>query len=305
MSYKLQIPEVDLGCLYDGAGSREELENITYLEEEFGYKYSELIMMYNQFRDLGYIVVDLVDIDCEKIIKEISNKIERGDFVAQNPGYQYSNSPRIFEAWRDCKNVLELARHRKILAILKFIYHRDPIPFQTINFKIGSNQPLHSDVIHFTSEPPGWTVGAWTALEKMDKDNGTLRFIPTSHKLPYIYLQQIGLDNVDPELPKAELDKKQIEVYRGYEEFIRDLSSNFCEEIFIANPGQTLLWAANLIHGGAKIKDESRTRWSQATHYFFKGCNRYYSPLFSNPFNGKYADKDLSKKDIPNHRVRR
>ena len=37
-------------------------------------------------------------------------------------------------------------------------------------------------------------------------------------------------------------------------------------------PGQALIWAANLFHGGSPIVDTTRTRLSQVTHYYFEGC---------------------------------
>ena len=42
--------------------------------------------------------------------------------------------------------------------------------------------------------------------------------------------------------------------------------------------GQALIWASNLIHGGAKQNDPARTRHSQVTHYYFEGV-RSYTPM--------------------------
>lgn len=46
--------------------------------------------------------------------------------------------------------------------------------------------------------------------------------------------------------------------------------------------GQAVIWAANLLHGGAPQKDRERTRHSQVTHYFFEGCKNF-APLLSSP----------------------
>ncbi len=48
---------------------------------------------------------------------------------------------------------------------------------------------------------------------------------------------------------------------------------------------------------------ESRTRWSQATHYYFENCDYYYCPMYSNRLEGQYSEKNLSEKDILNHIV--
>jgi hypothetical protein len=44
--------------------------------------------------------------------------------------------------------------------------------------------------------------------------------------------------------------------------------------------GQAIVWAANLLHGGAPQEDRTRSRHSQVTHYFFEGC-RYWAPMVS------------------------
>lgn len=252
----------------------------------------------------GYEVIDLLSSEeCDQIITEVDGILDSGDFLAQNRGYQYSDSPRVFEAWKKSQAVLNLARHPKVLERLEQVYERKPIPFQTINFKKGSNQPLHSDVIHFHTVPHRWVVGVWVALEDMDEYNGTLKFVPGSHKLPIYELQDLGIDKVDPGLPKEQMDAQQVEKYRSYEMFIDNLvwSSKLEAKLFEAKKGQALIWAANLLHGGSPIRDPERTRWSQATHYYFEGMDHYYAPMFSNPRRGEYAEKDLSKKDILNH----
>jgi hypothetical protein len=43
--------------------------------------------------------------------------------------------------------------------------------------------------------------------------------------------------------------------------------------------------AANLLHGGSRVEDPNRTRWSQVTHYYFTGCS-YFTPVESDPVYG-------------------
>ena len=51
--------------------------------------------------------------------------------------------------------------------------------------------------------------------------------------------------------------------------------------------GRAFIWSANLFHGGSPIRDKSRSRHSQVTHYYFRNC-MYYTPLTSAPHLGKY-----------------
>jgi len=47
-------------------------------------------------------------------------------------------------------------------------------------------------------------------------------------------------------------------------------------------------WAANLLHGGAEIRDREASRWSQVTHYYFENC-AYYWPMASHLLPGSVA----------------
>ena len=263
------------------------LNNSDYTEEE-----RETLIKYNKD---GYVVIDL-ELDDNFISNLISGVQDELDKLpTQDSRYHYSDSPRVFESWRINPYVLDLARHPKILKTLEFLYNKKPVPFQTINFLKGSNQPLHQDSIHFYTQPERWMVGTWTALEDISELNGPLNIIPGSHKHPHYNFQNLNL-------PVVEFGN-QFENYAEYENFLIHLVATMNEnkKQWIGKKGQTLIWAANLLHGGAEIIDKNLTRHSQATHFYFEGCNHYYAPLFSDVTNGIYSDKDLTNKDILNH----
>ena len=54
-------------------------------------------------------------------------------------------------------------------------------------------------------------------------------------------------------------------------------------------------WAANMLHGGIKMKKPKLTRKSQVIHYHFENCEKYYNPSFSSPRRGIYAERKLEK----------
>lgn len=251
---------------------------------------SDLINFYEN----GYIIVDL-HLSYEDL-KSIRDEIDmiKGDSISQHEGYHYSKGKRIFEGWKISKKIRSLSLHPKIISKLKILYERDCIPFQTITFDYGSNQPFHSDTIHFHSKPERWLAACWIALEDMDETNGTLKYIPGSHKLPTYDFYDLGIKT-----PKF---NEQIEPYRQYEEFIDQLikEKKLEQKIFKCKGGQALIWAANLLHGGIEILDTSRSRYSNVTHYYFSGCDKYYSPMFSESWNGKYSEKNLKQKDFYN-----
>lgn len=244
-----------------------------------------------QFYEEGYLVIDLglSDLDIEQLKQDVVNNL--ATIKKQEEGYHYSDSPRVFEGWKFSKQIASLACNETILKTLEMLYARAPFPFQTINFIKGSNQPLHSDFIHFGTIPNGWVAAVWVALEDMDEENGTLVFCPKSHREPFVDFKTLNLQ-------PAEYGK-QFENYAIYEKYIEKLaSSKYEKRNFVAKKGSALIWAANLLHGGLQVKDNERTRWSQATHYYFDKCEKYYVPMFSDPNFGRYSEKNLAEKNI-------
>lgn len=260
-----------------------------YSEEE--YKLLE------HFIDFGYVTIDLGLAD--SFINDLNYSIVLAADKAktQEGGYHYSNSPRIFEAWKKNLLVLNLCKNEKILSTLRLLYERTPVPFQTINFIRGTNQPLHQDSIHFYTQPERWMSGVWCALEDMTEENGALTIVPGSHSLPFVDFQFLNL-------PVCKYGQ-QFENYSEYENYIQQLCRllDLKEIKWLGKRGQAIIWAANLLHGGSKIINTTATRYSQAIHYYYEGCNHYYSPLFSDIRKGLYADKNLSEKDILNHKL--
>jgi ectoine hydroxylase-related dioxygenase (phytanoyl-CoA dioxygenase family) len=264
-------------------------ENLTDEEKEIATKFNED----------GYIVLDLglTDDQIEECKAEVDRLNQKEDANIQHSRYHYSKGKRIFEAWRESEILKHLALHPKVMDTLRMLYKREPYPFQTITFNYGSNQPLHSDTIHFDSMPHRWLTASWVALEDMTDQNGSLIYVPKSHKLPIF-------DFYDLKLKCANFDD-QFESYAEYEEFIRQLVAvkKLETESLVCKKGQALIWSANLIHGGDIVRDENSTRYSQVTHYYYDECDVYYSPMFSEVWKGKYAVKDLESKNIREHKI--
>jgi ectoine hydroxylase-related dioxygenase (phytanoyl-CoA dioxygenase family) len=176
---------------------------------------------------------------------------------------------RITDAWLISQNVKALTLAPKINAILKQLYRRKPLPFQTLNLPFGTEQSVHADALHFNSMPAGYMCGVWVALEDIDRTNGPLIYYPGSHKLPEVTMEELG----------ARPDKDD---YWMYERYVNEAIAKYGlrPEYATIEKGKALVWASNLLHGGAPRTDMSRSRLSQVTHYFFEGC-KYYTPMLS------------------------
>jgi ectoine hydroxylase-related dioxygenase (phytanoyl-CoA dioxygenase family) len=176
---------------------------------------------------------------------------------------------RVQDAWTLSDNVRAIAESPTVLALLADLYGRRPIPWQTLNFRIGTEQNAHSDAMYFNSDPPGFMCGVWVALEDIDETCGPVVYYPGSHRLPELTMRELREATGRTDGP-------------AYEEYVLQLVGEAGIEPAYAtlNKGQALIWGSNLVHGGSPQTDRSRTRWSQVTHYVFEGC-RLWKPFLS------------------------
>ncbi|GAA4406313.1 hypothetical protein GCM10023187_25630 [Nibrella viscosa] len=179
------------------------------------------------------------------------------------------------DLWKKYKTVTEVASQPQILDVLRMLYGREPIPFQTLNFKFGTQQRAHSDTIHFSSVPARFMCGVWVAQEDTHADNGPLFYYPRSHRQEEFNYFDLGLEA-----------KENYAEYPEYEDFMEEFmeAKGYQRQEIHMKKGDVLIWSSNLVHGGTPIRGGNVTRWSQVTHYYFEGC-MYYSPRFSDMFS--------------------
>ena len=124
------------------------LENSKLSDEE-----KEMCRSYNE---KGYLIIDLElkDAEIEPIIDDMYKSLTEKRTVYHADHFQYTPSKRIFQLWKQSIPAAELCINNKVMKTLKMLYNKEPYPFSTINFFKGSNQPLHSDIIHFHCTPP-------------------------------------------------------------------------------------------------------------------------------------------------------
>lgn len=90
---------------------------------------------------------------------------------------------RVPDAWRSSAAVRDLALLRELQQLLLCCWGREPFAFQTLNFPVGTQQHIHSDAVHFHTEPAGFMCGIWVVLEPIHPDAGPLEYLPGSHRL--------------------------------------------------------------------------------------------------------------------------
>ena len=186
---------------------------------------------------------------------------------------------RIQDAWLRSRAVRRLATMPKVRDLLSLAYGRPAFAFQTLNFRVGSEQDTHADTIHFHSIPERFMCGVWIALEDIHPVAGPLRYRPGSHKLPVLTMQGAGVNHSPP--TSADYGSTYLPALER-----RLDAASLAHADAVLRKGEALVWAANLAHGGAPVLDPTSTRRSLVTHYFFKGC-LYYTPMTSDVENGK------------------
>ncbi len=227
----------------------------------------------------GYTVIDFPDDQIYDKAELIKKQLDNESFGKKNPPI------RMQDAWKTSKEVKDIATNPAILDMLSRLYGRKAIPFQTLNFKFGSEQHYHSDAVHFSSSPERFMCGVWVALEDITESNGPLVYYPGSHAWPILSNEMIGCNVMESTHEPSQ------EIY--HDAWKAMIDSYACKpETFLAKKGQALIWAANLLHGGLPIINRNHTRWSQVTHYFFDNCC-YYTPMLSNSFLGNIFYRDI------------
>ena len=235
----------------------------------------------DKFNQDGYLILDnyaSTDL-CDAIVDEIR-------FTLSKANIPVNHGLRLCDAWQNFRNIRSLATDQKGIMVLRQLFGGNPFPFQTLNFPVGTQQKLHSDTIHFDSDPSGYMAGIWVALEDVDETNGPLTYCPGSHRLPYVTMKRIGLRNSSDDYPR-------------YEDYIEQMinQSGLPQFKAVMKKGQAFVWHARLIHGGSHQSDKSRTRYSQVTHYFFEGM-KYTTPMKKLERNPPRINMDLPYSEL-------
>lgn len=238
----------------------------------------------------GFTILKLIDADL--MIEQINDDVERlvlnGSYKTNSKFYSYNDAPRIVESWKHSDSAKLLAFNPQIVSLLTEYFKALVKPFSTINFLRSTQQPLHSDYVHFGTKPAFQLAAAWVALEDIDPLAGPIQVVPGSHLWPEFLYSQIGL-------PVARSLGDVSSFYREYENWVQnDLKS---KEVFVQTPemkkGDAIIWLANLLHGSPECQNPMLSRRSQVTHYHTDQISLFYNPVFSDPLNGKFLKRKL------------
>lgn len=177
---------------------------------------------------------------------------------------------KIMHTVRHSDEIRRLVNPDELTAILELLMGRPVELFQSVNFVRGSEDPAHSDFFHMSTYPYGYLLAVWIALEDIDATNGPIYYYPGSHKLPYVMTKDFYHGENRWLLGK--------DIKKHYAKAIKEVIENnpLEKRLFTASKGDVIIWHANLLHGGEKVLDSSRTRKSMVMHYFGTDVIRYH-----------------------------
>jgi len=246
----------------------------------------ELLVAYQ--RD-GFVTGHLCDDSAiDEAIHDLIQITATGDFRTNSQIYSYNTSPRIVEAWRRSPSVHRLVYDNSIIRLLSLLYNGNPLAFSTINFLKSTEQPLHSDYIHFGTQPHFRLAAAWIALEDIQIAAGPLQVVPGSHRRELFCYSDLGLGPA-----RSLTDVKTM--YSQYESYIalevKSSKAGLVPHIPLLKKGDFLIWDANLLHGSPNCVDSRLSRLSQVNHYHFDDVELFYNPAFSQPRKGKFVKR--------------
>jgi phytanoyl-CoA hydroxylase len=219
--------------------------------------------------DYGYVVFPQAT--DESVIDEYLDFFESAWDASPNPMYLHCNRQVVpMEGrYRDLVAKVsdvhsyfarsgELIFPAPVLRFLTQIYERPPVIFQTMTMRKGSEEGLHIDTGPLSLTEPMTMAASWVALEDVQARSGEFIYVPGSHRAPERL--HYGTDKAHWG-DYAEYDKVLKSALRWSQE------QGFKTETFMAKKGDVLIWHADLLHGGAVIQDQSRTRKSLVAHF--------------------------------------
>ncbi len=157
-----------------------------------------------------------------------------------------------------CDKVFQnLSLDPRLVQVLRDVLGAQPMACNTLLMERGSQQAAHFDTFYMPSPTPNMMCASWIALDPVTDANGPLFYYPKSHLIPPFRFSSGGLHAIGAEMADAKRHMAQIIAEHGLQ-----------EERFYPQPGDVLIWHAQLLHGGSPITDLEQTRTSLVTHYW-------------------------------------
>jgi ectoine hydroxylase-related dioxygenase (phytanoyl-CoA dioxygenase family) len=237
-----------------------------------------------EFLDRGVAIVEhAVDTElCDKAVHEFNSWKARNRDALTRFRETDGRLMRIINLHQTLPILKSLFCRNRSLPIQDYLFRQETALYTSLFYEQGSAQPIHRDTPLFWTYPGNMYFGMWIALEDTDDENGPLEVIPGGHRIGVIDRAGMAarrftnLEQVPPVSNELWLDYQE-EVLK------RCTSRNLKKEKIFVKKGDVILWHPLAPHGGATIKDHSRTRLSFVVHTTPNGVPVFHQDVFFNP----------------------
>lgn len=228
-----------------------------------------------QFRTLGYLIKRGLLADEAERLRETFMELHKqgpvpGHFTPQSAeeagGDMLKQFPRVMHPHRFMKYAEEMMLHRGVMHVLADLFEEEPIASQSMFYYKppgARGQALHQDNFYLKVEP-GTCIAAWTAVDRVDEENGGLMVVPQTN----------GLDVLCPEQADPAVSFTT--------ELVRPPEGKQAVPV-IMEPGDVLFFNGSMIHGSYPNTSQDRFRRSFICHYVGESTTKIgqaYNPLY-------------------------
>jgi len=182
-----------------------------------------------------------------------------------DPLFQY---PRVVHPHRFNKTALGYLLHPGVKTCLTALFGEEPVATQTMYYfkpPGARGQAMHQDNGALLVAP-GVCMGAWTAIDKVDHENGGMMVVPGSHRCGNLCSEE-----GDSDLKKESFSYTRTPIPKGMKAVDVPME-----------PGDTLFFGGLLIHGSGPNRTKDRFRRSFIGHYAagsLEKISKFYLPL--------------------------
>jgi phytanoyl-CoA hydroxylase len=179
-----------------------------------------------------------------------------------DPLFQY---PRIVHPHRFNSTARRYMLDERIKTCLEVLFGEEPVATQSMYYfkpPGARGQGLHQDNMYLLIDP-GTCIGAWTAIDRADRENGCMMLVPGTHRGNM--LCQEAADATES------FSKHSTRVPPGMKAVEARME-----------PGDTLFFGGSVIHGSGPNRTKDRFRRSFIGHYAagsLEKASRFYFPL--------------------------
>ncbi len=199
---------------------------------------------------------------------------------------------RIHELHAASEEALRLFLHPRLHRYASLVLADTAVATQSLYFEYGSQQMLHRDSTVVPTPEFGRLVAAWIALEDIAPEAGPLAYVPGSQRFPFYDFGKNEF-TYDPSRHTASEVDAAVKFYDA--ELAR---SGLPTRQFLAKRGEVLIWHSALMHGGAAVTDEKRTRKSFVVHYSTLATQRTRECAVREVVDGRDGESVFSTSEI-------